>query len=217
MRLTSVDRMILDSYSHMLSGLSEYLGPGYEIILHSLEDYDKSVIKIINGHYSGRSVGAPITDLALRMLRQIEKNDGKEYITYFNRNQKGTLLKCSTIAIRGENGRIIGLLCMNFYSDLPFDAVISSFLPKMGSGEDIGMSENLASDTKAVIREAIEKAKNTVLVDSTIQRQNRNKEIIRLLHEEGIFNLKDAVAEVSSSLGVSRNTVYSHLRGFLRE
>lgn len=51
--LTATDRQILNSYALMLDGLGAYLGEGYELVLHSLESLDHSVIKIINGHYTG--------------------------------------------------------------------------------------------------------------------------------------------------------------------
>ena len=52
--LTDTDRKILASYKAMLPNLGEYLGEGYEIILHSLENLQHSVIENVNGHYSGR-------------------------------------------------------------------------------------------------------------------------------------------------------------------
>ena len=61
LKLTATDRKILDSFALMLNGLGAYLGDGYELVLHSLENLDHSVIKIINGHYTGRKEGAPIT------------------------------------------------------------------------------------------------------------------------------------------------------------
>ena len=44
--LTLVDQEILNSYSNMIEGLACYLGEGYEIVLHSLENYEHSVINI---------------------------------------------------------------------------------------------------------------------------------------------------------------------------
>lgn len=75
MNLTKIDRQILDSYASMIEGLSMYLGSVYEISLHSLEDYDHSVVKIMNGYHSGRTVGAPLTDLALNMLKRIKDQE----------------------------------------------------------------------------------------------------------------------------------------------
>ena len=49
MKLSKTDRQILHSYASMIEGLSAYLGSAYEISLHSLEDYNHSVVKIMNG------------------------------------------------------------------------------------------------------------------------------------------------------------------------
>ena len=67
-KLTETDREILKSYSTMLEGLSMYLGEGYELVLHSLEDYSSSAVKVIHGLHTGRTEGAPLTDLALDLL-----------------------------------------------------------------------------------------------------------------------------------------------------
>ena len=73
--LTATDNLILESYKVMIDGMAVYLGEGYEIILHSLQNLDKSVVKIINGHYTGREEGGTITDLALSMLAKIEESN----------------------------------------------------------------------------------------------------------------------------------------------
>ena len=62
------------------------------------------------------------------------------------------------------------------------------------------------------IHAALDQAKATVFADPRISSVNRNKEIIRLVHEQGIFKMKNAVPKVAQELGVSKNTVYLHLR-----
>lgn len=47
-----------------------YLGSVTEISLHSLGDYDHSVVKIMNGYHSGRTVGAPLTDLGSQYVKK---------------------------------------------------------------------------------------------------------------------------------------------------
>jgi len=51
-----------------------------------------------------------------------------------------------------------------------------------------------------------------VLNDFSVSPQNKNKEIIIQLYQRGIFNIKDAVLKVASLLGISKNTVYLHIR-----
>ena len=92
---TDEDHRILSSCVTLVEGLADYLGGGYEIVLHSLEDVEHSVVKIINGHHTGRTTGAPITDLALSMLSRIENENRPGYISYFSRNKKGEPLKAA--------------------------------------------------------------------------------------------------------------------------
>ena len=85
MKLTKSDKLILESYKTMIEGLAKYLPNSYELVLHSLENLEESVIAIYNGEHTGRKVGAPITDLALNLLEQIN-NGNEDSIVYFSKN-----------------------------------------------------------------------------------------------------------------------------------
>lgn len=207
--LTETDRIILESYRLFIEGLSDYLGNGVEIVLHSLENLDHSVIKIINGHYTGRTEGAPITNLALSMLAKIKENAGAPYITYFCKNNQGEPIKSCTIAVFGEHYRIIGLICMNFYLNLPLVSFLDMLTPQCTAAP---VSENFANNIDDTIERAVEAAREDVYQDSRIPAGYKNKEIVAMLNEQGIFNLKDAVGTVARCLGISKNTVYLHLR-----
>ncbi|QUO22035.1 PAS domain-containing protein [Clostridiaceae bacterium Marseille-Q4143] len=213
MKLTKTDKLILSSYASMLDGLADYLGPGYEIVLHSLEDLDRSVIKIINGYHSNRKEGSPITDLALSMLTEIKHSDKKhQFRTYFNRSENGIIIKSSTIPIAGEKDRIIGLICSNYYTDTPLNSIIEALTPQNIDNQII--KETFSDDIDELILSTLESAKAHVYNDSSISSTNKNREILSILYDKGIFNLKDAVPKVANNLGISKNTVYMHLRNF---
>ena len=210
-KLTLVDHTILESYKSMLDGLSDFIGPGYEIVLHSLENLDRSAIKVINGHYTGRKEGAPITDLALDMLSMIKKSgDNHKSMTYINRGKSGMPIRSTTIPICGSKDKLIGLLCINFYMDLPLSTYLDSMFKVTGDQKDI--VETFASNTDELILSTLEAARAEVFNDSQILSANKNKEIITILFHKNIFNLKDAVVKVGEGLGISKNTVYLHLR-----
>ena len=59
------------------------------------------------------------------------------------------------------------------------------------------------------------KIRDEVFSDKNIPLNNKNKEIIFRLSNCGIFNLKDSVVLVAEQLGISKNTVYLHLRNCL--
>lgn len=212
MKLTKTDRAILDSYAAMIEGLSVYLGSVYEISLHSLEDYDHSVVKIMNGYHSGRSAGAPLTDLALNMLKRIEDHGlaaTDSHISYNAINSMGERLKSSTIPILGENDRVIGILCINMYLDSPFSEVLESIT---GTGAEPTEQEHFSVNTIDTIHQAIADARLQILRDPSISSVNKNKELIRLLNDKGIFSIKNSIRQVADALGISINTVYLHLR-----
>lgn len=208
--LTATDNLILESYKVMIDGMEEYLGEGYEIILHSLQNLDKSVVKIINGHYTGREEGAPITDLALSMLAKIEESNEVKSLCYFTKNKAGVTLKSATIPIVGEHNRIIGLLCMNFHTEIAFAKMLSSFMP--GASNSNQIMENFTDNVDDLVSAALEEAKNKILPNPAISPTNKNKEIICILHQKGIFNIKDSVVKISELLNISKNTVYLHIR-----
>ncbi|MCB6415337.1 PAS domain-containing protein [Faecalimonas umbilicata] len=211
--LTETDRMILNSYKNLIKGLADYLGPGYELILHNLESYDKSVIAIANGHYTGRKVGSPITDMALNMLKNIEENASGDNITYFTTNKNNKPMKSTTIIIRGEENKIIGLLCINFYLDVPFSKIIDGFTspPRQSSGTEL-VNEEFFEDSHELMLHLINNAKEKVMNDASIISTNKNKAIISILYEKGLFNFKDSVQFIADTLNISKNTVYLHLR-----
>lgn len=207
--LSPTDKVILESYKILVDGLSAYLGEGYEIILHSLEDLDHSVIKIINGHYTERCEGAPITDLALTMLEDLNRRSSLEVKAYFN-HKSGKTLKSVTIPVVGEQRRIIGLLCINFHMEISVFNFLTQFLPNEAS--NISSSETFNKNADGLLISALEDAKAQIYRDKSVNASSKNKEIIRLLYQRGIFNIKDAVASVAEDLGISKNTVYLHLR-----
>ena len=215
LKLTETDRNILNSFSLMLDGLGAYLGNGYELVLHSLESLDHSVIKIINGHYTGRSEGSPITDLALKMLGQLEQDPSRTVSPYFNKNNSNSMLRSCTIPITGEYGRIIGLLCVNFHMEMPLSELLQELLPSQDfSSVSQASSETFSDNIDDLILSSLIKTKEAVFHDPTISSSNKNKEIILRLYQQGIFQLKDAVITVSNQLNISKNTVYMHLRNF---
>ncbi len=96
------------------------IGSHCEIVLHSLQDLKCSAIRIANGEHTGRQIGSPITDLALRMLHDMTGADSSVSKCYFTRAKSGVLMKSVTIAIRNRDHRVIGLLCINMNLDVPF-------------------------------------------------------------------------------------------------
>lgn len=209
--LTETDRQILQSYRNVVAGLENYLGEGYEIVLHSLESMEHSVIAIANGHHTGRQEGSPITDLALHMLHSIEEEEQTGFISYFSKNRKGEPLRSSTIVIYGENHRAIGLLCFNFYLNTSVYTVVANLMDESKSTPPM-ITETFVDNAEDLLSRVVEQVRQDVNDDGRILSSLKNKEIIRRCHAQGVFQIKNAVSCVAQLLGISKNTVYLHLR-----
>ena len=209
--LTAAERLILDSYRDLVWNLAEYLGEGYEVVLHSLESMERSVIAIANGHHTGRKEGSPITDLALQLLTSIQQDGAKDYMSYFSHNRDGETLRCSTMVIRGVDRRPIGLLCLNFYLNTPIYKVLSNFAEPTPDNRPF-LSETFAENSEELLLRMVSQIRRDVEADDRILPSLRNKEIIQRCSAQGVFQLKSAVALVAKALGISKNTVYLHLK-----
>ena len=213
-QFTIIDSMIIESYKTIVDGLAEYLGKNYEIVLHSLSNLDNSVVYIKNGFHTGRTVGAPITNMALEMLSKIDKNSIND-VTYFTKDKNGEPVKSSTIAIRGEHNKIIGLLCINFFLNAPFLDIISEFFDSEFTKKNEShkyIYESFSEDPTQLITKAVRDSIEEVDTKREIPTAQRNRAIILLLQEKNIFKLKNAVVLVAKELRISKNTVYMHLR-----
>ncbi|MDD1782158.1 transcriptional regulator [Enterovibrio sp. ZSDZ35] len=208
---TEQDRVILKSYEAVVDGLAALIGQHCEIVLHSLEDLNRSAIKIANGENTGRQVGSPITDLALRMLRDIEGSERNFSRAYFTRAKGNTLMKSITVAIRNSDTRIVGLLCININLDAPFSQVLQAFMPT-DEARQAASSVNFASDVDELVDQTVERTIEEINADKSVSNNTKNRQIVMELFDKGIFDIKDAINRVADRLNISKHTVYLYIR-----
>lgn len=209
---TDTDREVLHSYYCVVDGLAMLIGTHCEIVLHSLEDLNCSAIRIANGEHTGRKIGSPITDLALRMLHDMAGADSSVSKAYFTTAKSGALMKSVTIAIRNKQRRAIGLLCINMNLDVPFSQIIQTFIPPEKEQEP--SSVNFASSVDDLVAQALEFSIEEVNADRNVSNNAKNRLIVLNLYEKGIFDIKDAVNQVADRLDISKHTVYLYIRQF---
>ncbi|MGY0300901.1 helix-turn-helix transcriptional regulator, partial [Edwardsiella tarda] len=176
------------------------------------EDLKCSAVRIANGEHTGRKIGSPITDLALRMLHDMAGEDSSVSRAYFTRAKSGDLMKSVTIAIRNREQRVIGLLCINMNLDVPFSQIMETFIPK--ATQEVSSAVNFASSVDELVAQTLEYTIEEVNADRTVSNNAKNRQIVFNLHEKGIFDIKDAINQVADRLNISKHTVYLYIRQF---
>lgn len=219
-------------YLRLMPFLAELLGPQAEILLHDTSDLSSSVVALVNGHISGRDIGAPATDLVLKILRNHERHDGDFLANYPAESNSGRRFRSSTLFIRDDEGKLAGMLCVNIDdTDLLGAAEVLRALTATAplakgdagggavrGGEDEPVprarpsAERLNVSVEEMTVEVIGDVVASPAVSSQRMTSDEKLEVVRRLDEVGVFLVKGSVAAAAAALAVSEPTVYRYLR-----
>ena len=118
-----------DFARRLVKALAIQFGSTCEVVLHDLtgDDLDHTIIAIENGHISGRSIGDGPSKIALEAIHDAEETHSDK-LSYLTKTRDGKILKSSTIFLRDENGKAIGVLAIN--NDITLTVAGEHALPK---------------------------------------------------------------------------------------
>jgi len=220
--MSSVSNALLQHYVKLTEFLGLALGPDYEVALHDMTDKSRSIIAIANNHVSGRELGAPLTNVALSILRDKSYEHSDYRLHYYGVSINGKDLRSSTMFIK-QNGRLIGLLCINFddsrYRELSSrliglchpDMFVEDVVLSSGEQTDAAAPEKFRNTTDAVAVDAIGRELEKLGVRADRLTSGERLKIVAALEKGGIFLLKGAVKDVAAGLGCSQASVYRYL------
>ena len=226
---------LLQHYIKLTEFLGQALGPDYEVALHDLTDKNRSIIAIANNHVSGREVGAPLTNVALKILMDKSYESQDYRLHYCGVSAAGKTLRSSTLFIK-QNGRLIGMLCINF-DDSRFQAASESILrlchpdsfvedhcqpANTQGGSDAARAvpattESFHNSIDAVAGDAVGRELARLGVTADRLTPDERIQIISSLEAGGIFLLKGAVKDVADALHCSQASVYRYLSQIKKE
>ncbi len=229
-----MNRVLLRQYTRLVQFLTQVLGPDYEIALHDISEKSSSVAAIANGYISGRTVGAPLTSMALKAIADKSYLEEDFKINYSGVTNGNKVLRSSTMYIKDDAGKLVGLLCINFddsrFQELSTklfqlchpDAFVEQNIvvrgdlletEKLHNEEQEQYPNSIAAITDSTIREAV--LEDGVPADRLTQEEKLR--IVERLDEKGVFLLKGAVGYVAKELHSSPATIYRYLSKLRRE
>jgi len=206
----SKNSFLIESLKFLVDGIAETFGSRCEVVLHDLEVLDRSIVKIANGHVTGRTIGGPITDEGLKFLKSGRQEN--LLINYSSVTKNGKPLKSSTFIFRNNKGKPTAAICINIdMTDLMnFDKMIKDMFKISEEKKEKSMETfegDIVSTLNGIADKTINKAGKTIL-----SMDKRDKiEIIRELEDQGFFLIKGAIKLIASKLRVSKFTVYNYL------
>jgi predicted transcriptional regulator YheO len=202
---------VLEAIRQIMPGLAKSLGPDCELALHDFEDVSASLVAI-EEPVTGRSPGAPLTDLILRILRH--NDDPPDLINYHAQTSDGRILRSSTLFIRDSHDDVVGCLCVN--RDLTHWILARNVLEDFCQTHPLDDSEPRSQETFVEdVKDVLQGAINEILTQERkpvkLMEKADKVRVVHALDGRGVFLIKGAVEEVASALNVSRYTIYNYL------
>ena len=202
----------LDFYKRLAHALALQFGSGCEVVVHDLESTDPShsIVAIENGHVTGRKLGDGPSHVVLEALHA---GDAKleDRLAYLTKTADGKILKSSTVFIRDERGRAVGIFAVNY------DITI---LRAMGDtiAEVVGTEPSAPREPEPIVRSVADLLDDLIeqsvqLVGTPVALMSKEEKIraIRYLNDTGAFLITKSGPKVCKFFGISKYTLYSYL------
>lgn len=200
---------------HFLENLAEMLGANCEIVVHDFTGgFEQTIVKIINGHVTGRSIGACPTNLFFEKHNDL-KNERGDIPVYYNTSGKGQVLKSSTTFIRDETGKITGAVCINYdVTDMiTAQHAVNEFINYKWQVTESQQNEKVIYYKN--VNEMLEY--NLVLVEQMIGKpaamMDKNEKIkaLAFLDKKGVLQIAKAGLKLCEFFCISKYSLYAYL------
>ena len=218
---------IIRQYSLTARFLAGTLGPDYEVVLCDLENAAVPRIVAIEGGRIGGRVWRTEPGLIERQL--IAGIDpAKDWkINYSIAAEDGSRLRCSTLYIKDADGRVTGMLSVNFddsrYRELSEkvfglchpdafaerNIAVSSAPPAIA--DTSGAEEMLFGSIDAALDAAVAHVTGQPGISPARLSTEEKMAIADVLDRRGIFALKGAVKAAAARLGSSQASIYRYI------
>ena len=203
--------LITKDFEAFLDNLAKLLGENTEIVVHDFRgDLGSTIVKIINGHVSGRKIGDAPPRLFFDRFPDF-RGDADDLELYFGDTDSGKTLKSSTTLLRAEDGTVIGAVCINMD--------ISELMSAQKALQNfIGMDSNVSVHHKSFIQnvsdllEAYLRDVETLIgkTGTEMSRQERTT-ALKYLDEHGAMQIAKSYVRLCEFFGISKFTLYSQL------
>jgi predicted transcriptional regulator YheO len=206
------NQILFKRYIQLADVLGQMFQNVLEVVIHDFKDLDHAIIHIVNGHISGRAIGGPASELNIRRLLEHDQLPDM-LISYTSRNSRGQQLKSSSLAIRDDQGKLIGAFCLHF--DLSQFEQFQKFLEYFVSSKVhslVGLNDFGASQPHdEEIKSEIDKWLLSENLYATQLTYKDKQSIVGYLYRRGCFKKKGAISIIANALQLTRQCIYNYL------
>lgn len=199
-------------YKRLAQALATQFGENCEVVVHDLTggDHDKTVVAIENGHVSHRQVGDGPSRIVLEALHQSDPSLLEDEAGYLMKTHDGRILKSTTIYIRDESDKPVGIFAINYdiTEMLMAEKAIESIL---NHKVEPSIPERIPTNVNDLLDDLIEQS--VAIVGKPVALMSKEDKIraIQFLNGQGAFLVTRSGDKVSKYFGISKYTLYSYI------
>jgi len=200
-----------DFCMRLVKGLADHFGSSTEVVLHDLDTRDPkhSIIAIENGDITGRKIGDGPSHIVTEALRTDTKKL-HDRLSYLTKTEDGKILKSSTIYIRDDSGKAIGILGIN--TDITLTMAMERFLHEMHTPDEITDEiEPITTHVSDLLDTLIQQSIQLIGKPAALMSKDEKIKAIRFLNDSGAFLITKSGPKVCNAFGISKYTLYSYL------
>lgn len=203
---------ILQQLQQIGDSIVAMFGRNCETCIHDLTDLHHSLIHI-NGSVTGREIGAPATDLLVKLLKNAHDKP-EDLHNYRTVSGDGRTLKSSTIFISDSSGNPIFAFCINFDTTEYFNAsqALQQFLLHEPSESPADASETFSHSPSETIEALFQQAVLEIGKQPATMTTEEKTALVEILERNGALQFKGAVEQIALLAGVSKYTIYNYLK-----
>lgn len=202
----------LDFYKRLAHVLALQFGSGCEVVVHDLETTDPShsIVAIENGHVTGRKLGDGPSHVVLEALHAgTERLEDR--LAYLTKTADGKILKSSTVFIRNDAGRTVGIFAVN-YDITVLRAAADVIGGLVGTEPDAPREpEPIVRSVADLLDDLIEQSVQLVGTPVALMTKEEKVRAIRYLNDTGAFLITKSGPKVCKYFGISKYTLYNYL------
>lgn len=205
---------ILGLLTQLANGFAKQFGPSCEIIIHDLktQDINHSIVYIVNGQITQRSIGDGPSKVVLEALKK-DPAALKDHLGYLIKTSNGKVLKSSTIFIRNEdNTEIDYILGINY--DISNLLAVDQAVKDIVNIEDENKNEKpsqITHNVKELLTELIDESVALIGKPAALMNKDEKVKAIRFLNDAGAFLITRSGDKISKYFGISKFTLYSYI------
>lgn len=206
-----LDDVVLNFLRHLAKGLADQFGPNCEIVIHDLSDNYKenSIVAIENGHVTNRKVGDGPSMAVLDALRS-DPDKLQDHTSYLTKTKDGRILKSTTIYIRNEQQKVIGIFSINYdITELMMvENAIKPLISVTSKGDKVSRIPQNVTD---LLNDLIDESTRQVGKPVPLMTREDKIKAIKFLNDRGALLITKAGDKISKHFGISKYTLYSYI------